>query len=79
MKLSSVLTTLTATATALSILEPDQAVLGGDAKLEQFLIELGPGDTRWISEDEKWELRRVRFPANEAQQSKAGLSKGASC
>ncbi|KAF3767911.1 Zn-dependent exopeptidase [Cryphonectria parasitica EP155] len=25
---------------------------------EQYLIELGPGDTRWVSEEEKWELRR---------------------
>lgn len=26
---------------------------------EEYLIELGPGDTRWIKEDEKWALRRV--------------------
>lgn len=26
---------------------------------EQFLIELAPGETRWVTEDEKWELRRV--------------------
>lgn len=25
---------------------------------EQFLIELSPGETRWVSEEEKWELRR---------------------
>ncbi len=29
------------------------------AAAEQFLIELGPGETRWVTEDEKWELRRV--------------------
>ncbi|CAK7211308.1 Leucine aminopeptidase 1 [Sporothrix bragantina] len=28
------------------------------AAAEQFLIELGPGETRWVTEDEKWELRR---------------------
>lgn len=26
---------------------------------EKFLIELAPGETRWVTEDEKWELRRV--------------------
>ncbi|ROW09571.1 hypothetical protein VMCG_02519 [Cytospora schulzeri] len=25
---------------------------------EKYLIELAPGDTRWVTEDEKWELRR---------------------
>jgi bacterial leucyl aminopeptidase len=27
--------------------------------LETYLIELAPGETRWVTEDEKWELRRV--------------------
>ena len=26
---------------------------------DQYLIELGPGETRWVTEDEKWALRRV--------------------
>lgn len=26
---------------------------------EKYLIELAPGDTRWVTEEEKWELRRV--------------------
>jgi len=26
---------------------------------EKYHIELSPGDTRWVTEDEKWELRRV--------------------
>jgi bacterial leucyl aminopeptidase len=29
------------------------------ASTEKFLVELSPGETRWITEDEKWELRRV--------------------
>lgn len=31
--------------------------------VEQFLIELGPGETRWVTEEEKWELKRngLRF------------------
>lgn len=32
----------------LTIVEPDE-----------YLIELSPGETRWITEDEKWALRRV--------------------
>lgn len=26
---------------------------------EKFLVELAPGDTKWVTEEEKWELRRV--------------------
>ena len=26
---------------------------------EQYLIQLAAGETRWIYEEEKWELRRV--------------------
>lgn len=26
---------------------------------EKYLIELSPGNTRWVTEDEKWALRRV--------------------
>lgn len=26
---------------------------------QKYHIELGPGETRWVTEDEKWELRRV--------------------
>lgn len=26
---------------------------------QKFLIELAPGETRWVTENEKWELRRV--------------------
>lgn len=25
----------------------------------KYHIELSPGETRWVTEDEKWELRRV--------------------
>lgn len=30
-----------------------------DLLAEKFLVELAPGETRWVTEDEKWELRRV--------------------
>ena len=33
----------------LTIVEPDE-----------YLIELSPGEKRWVTEDEKWALRRVR-------------------
>lgn len=33
---------------------------------EKHLIELSPGNTRWVTEDEKWELRRVSSNASTA-------------
>lgn len=27
---------------------------------EKYLCDLGAGDIRWVTEDEKWELKRVR-------------------
>ncbi|MCJ1314852.1 Leucine aminopeptidase 1 [Xylographa vitiligo] len=52
---------LATSATALSILRPEQqqAVFGSaDANEEKYLIEFGPGDTRWVTEDDKWVLKR---------------------
>jgi leucyl aminopeptidase len=38
-----------------------QVVLNADnADPELFLVELAPGKTQWVTEEEKWELRRVR-------------------
>jgi leucyl aminopeptidase len=44
--------------------ENDQVVINanGIPDSEQYLIELSPGETRWVTEDEKWELRRVYLP-----------------
>lgn len=44
----------------------EQTPLAGDFGLnvpveEQFLIELSPGETAWVTEEEKWELRRASF------------------
>lgn len=49
--------------TAISIPQPRQAALIDQAALRQdkFLIELAPEETRWVTEDEKWNLRRVPF------------------
>ena len=45
-----------------SSLQPDQIVLGDLNEVERYLIELEPGITRWVTEDEKWALRRVCQP-----------------
>jgi hypothetical protein len=29
---------------------------------DKYLIETAPGQTRWVTEEQKWELRRVRNP-----------------
>ena len=46
---------------ALSILLPEQGLLQ-DSLEEKYLVEFRPGETRWVTEDEKWELRRVGLP-----------------
>lgn len=30
---------------------------------DKYLIETSPGQTRWVTEEQKWELRRVRNPS----------------
>ena len=47
-------------ATSLSLPNLDQATLSSDEAIEKYLIELAPEDTKWVTEDEKWALRRVR-------------------
>lgn len=43
--------------------ETDQVVINGVLEHEQlYLIELAPGVTRLVTEDDKWELRRVWSP-----------------
>ena len=53
------------TASALSLQLPwdrtAQKPIGGKVESEEmYLIELEGGVTRWIKEEEKWELRKVR-------------------
>ncbi len=48
----------TAVATS-SVSRSQQALFQIDAKIDRYLIELAPGETRWIREDEKWALRKV--------------------
>lgn len=47
-------------ASALYIPTPEQSVLHSQqaAASEQYLVEFGPGRTEWVTEDDKWELRR---------------------
>lgn len=42
--------------------ENDNVVLfPNEVEQQKYLIELAPGKTQWVTEDEKWELRRVCF------------------
>jgi leucyl aminopeptidase len=42
--------------------EKDQVVINGyTTDNEKYLLELAPGQTQWATEEEKWELRRVRI------------------
>ncbi len=50
-----------AAANASSVRNAIQKVLGSNSAPQRYLIETAPGETRWILEDEKWELRRVRL------------------
>jgi bacterial leucyl aminopeptidase len=44
--------------------ETDQVVLNGAADAELYLIELAPGETMLVTEEGKWELRRVTSPSS---------------
>ena len=41
--------------------ETNQVVLA-DAGEQLYLVELEPGKTQWVTEEGKWELRRVSRP-----------------
>lgn len=62
---SSVLLSLSAVALAAAVAtpkEPQVVLQNPQATIDepdQYLIELSPGETRWVTEDEKWALRRV--------------------
>jgi bacterial leucyl aminopeptidase len=43
-------------ASARNLKSPGQDVLAQ----AQYLIEMSPGETKWVTEEEKWELKRVR-------------------
>lgn len=84
MKLAIVL--LASTASALSIPSWRELVnnVNGQSPFtsaEQYLIQLSPTDTRWVTEDEKWQLRRegIRFfdVTDHASEPELGLSQKA--
>ena len=60
MKSLTALTTSLVAAAAISHGRDGQVPLGSTVESDKYLIELGVGETRWISENEKWELKRVR-------------------
>ena len=39
----------------------EQRPIGHFESEERYLVELEPGVTQWVTENEKWELRRVSF------------------
>ena len=58
--LTFVATLATTFVAVLAVVYPDQAALRpGSESEDKYLIELGPGDTRWVVEGDKWDLRRV--------------------
>ena len=61
MKAVTVLLALVASSTALSVRNDEQTVLSVQSDEDLYLIESAPGNQRWVSEDQKWELRRVRM------------------
>ena len=61
MNLFSVLLLSSAIVVALSLPNANQITLADKKEVELYLIELGPGLTRHVTEDEKWALRRVSF------------------
>lgn len=77
---SSVLLSLSAVALAAAVATPKdpQTVLQNPQvtidEPDQYLIELSPGETRWVTEDDKWALRRVCDPS--AQAGRRPCSKG---
>lgn len=59
MKYSTILLTVaTVAAAGVTVQNPthDQDSLGAS---EQYLVEIEPGNTQWVTEEEKWALRRV--------------------
>lgn len=62
---STLLASLCATAVATAVYQPNdpQIVIQEPQPTinepDEYLIELSPGETRWITENEKWELRKV--------------------
>lgn len=48
-----------ATARFIETVEIDNVVL--DPVEDLFLVETSPGEREWVTEDQKWEMRRVSF------------------
>lgn len=60
MKSSIIISVLVTASITTAIYLPDNVAINQQTQLssdELFLIELTPGETRWVTEDEKWQLR----------------------
>lgn len=44
------------------VLPPVDALLEDYSAPSRYLVEISPGVTEWVTEDEKWLLRRVSSP-----------------
>ena len=55
---------------------PQQVALGGQDAVtpERYLIETNPGEVQWVTEDQKWALRRVKT-SNSRNLSNAELTR----
>jgi hypothetical protein len=59
---------------AASLTQPQQVALSEQdaVALERYLIETNPGETQWVTEDQKWALKRVRPLLNELPRLSGG-------
>lgn len=62
MKIHALLAVAVTAVSALSNGKNRQHSSGGQdiVSQEQYLVEVSPGETKWITEDEKWRMKRVR-------------------
>jgi leucyl aminopeptidase len=59
MKLSILLAAASLGSAVASPIAPQEQEVLQQPENDLYLIELSPGETRWIAEDDKWALRRV--------------------
>lgn len=66
----SIITSVFLVAANALLIQPEQQILGNNAQTvkqvesdqaARYLIELNPGETRLVTEDQKWALKRVLF------------------
>jgi bacterial leucyl aminopeptidase len=74
MKTLAFLALCAATSSTFLVPQQQQDVITNDQSIlepETYLIDLGAGDTRWVTEDEKWELKRANLSSQTSPGGKA--------